>query len=72
MALSDNFSGKLHIARHWAAVYGVSDGAPWIAHQFELLFGENHSFTVDLFHVCEHLAEAALAFVANKDDVRKW
>ena len=53
-------------------VYGVSDGAPWIADQFELLFGENHSFTVDLFHVCEHLAEAAPAFVASKDKVRNW
>ena len=53
-------------------VYGVSDGATWIADQFELLFGENHTFLVDLFHVLEYLAAAALAFVSNKDDVRKW
>ena len=53
-------------------VYGVSDGATWIADQFELLFGRKHSFTVDLFHACEHLAEAAPAFVASKDKARNW
>jgi len=40
-------------------VHAVSDGAPWIAEQFEVQFGERHCFVLDFYHVCEYLAAAA-------------
>jgi len=40
-------------------IHGVSDGAPWIASQFEQQFGTQHTFLVDFYHVCEYLAEAS-------------
>lgn len=40
-------------------VHGVADGAPWIAEQFEVQFGENHTFILDFYHACEYLAAAS-------------
>lgn len=40
-------------------MHGVGDGASWIAKQFDGKFGENGSYLIDFYHVCEYLAEAA-------------
>lgn len=40
-------------------IHGVSDGAPWIASQFEQQFGTQHTFLIDYYHVCEYLVEAS-------------
>ena len=37
----------------------MSDGAQWIADQVENQFGAQGHYVVDLYHVCEYLAEAA-------------
>lgn len=39
-------------------IHAVSDGAPWICNQAERIFGEQGSFLIDFYHVCEYLAEA--------------
>ncbi|MDX2239900.1 MAG: UPF0236 family protein [Leptolyngbyaceae cyanobacterium bins.302] len=40
-------------------VHGVGDGAPWINDQFELQFGEQGSYLIDFFHLCDYLAAAS-------------
>jgi len=40
-------------------VHAVGDGATWIAEQFEAVFGTQATYLLDLYHVCEYLAEAA-------------
>ncbi len=40
-------------------LHGVGDGAPWIAEQTKAKFGEQASYLVDFFHVCEYLAAAS-------------
>jgi len=39
-------------------VHGVRDGASWIVEQGERVAGSNYSHLIDLFHLCEYLAEA--------------
>ena len=41
------------------AVHAVGDGAPWIVGQIEELFGEQGSYLIDFYHVCEYLSAAA-------------
>ena len=40
-------------------LHGVADGAPWIAEQYEVQFGANHTFLLDFYHAAEYLAEVA-------------
>lgn len=40
-------------------IHGVADGAPWIAEQYEVQFGANHTFLLDFYHAAEYLAEVA-------------
>jgi hypothetical protein len=40
-------------------VHAVGDGAPWIVGQIEERFGEQGSYLIDFFHVCEYLSAAA-------------
>lgn len=40
-------------------IHGVADGAPWIAEQYEVHFGERHDFILDFYHTSEYLAEAS-------------
>lgn len=42
-------------------VHALGDGAMWIADQVAERFGTQGWYTVDFFHVCEYLAEAAKA-----------
>jgi len=37
-------------------VHGVGDGAPWIARQIKKNFGQQGSYLVDFFHVCDYLS----------------
>ncbi len=40
-------------------IHGVGDGASWIAEQFDVVFGTQSSYLLDLYHVCDYLAAAA-------------
>jgi hypothetical protein len=40
-------------------VHAVGDGAPWIVGQIEDLFGEQGSYLIDFYHVCEYLSTVA-------------
>ena len=46
-------------ATPYTRVYGVGDGAQWIADQFDQLFGEQGQFLLDFYHVGGYLAEAS-------------
>lgn len=39
-------------------VHAVGDGAEWIRLQVRSVFGEKSRYLIDLFHLCEYLAEA--------------
>jgi hypothetical protein len=40
-------------------VYGLGDGAPWIAEPMEIQFGAQGSYLIDFYHLCDYLAAAA-------------
>jgi hypothetical protein len=40
-------------------IHGVGDGAEWISEQFRQHFHAHGRYTLDLFHVCEYLRDAA-------------
>ncbi len=40
-------------------VHAVGDGAPWIVGQIEERFGDQGSYLIDFYHVCEYLGAAA-------------
>lgn len=45
-------------AAGWAAntrIHAVGDGAPWLATQTRERFGQNSTFLLDLYHVCDYL-----------------
>jgi hypothetical protein len=42
-------------------VHAVGDGAPWIVGQVALQFGEQGSYLIDFYHVCEYLSAAVKA-----------
>ena len=42
-------------------VHAVGDGAPWIVDQVETQFGEQGSYLIDFYHVCEYLSATAKA-----------
>jgi hypothetical protein len=39
-------------------VHAVGDGAPWIVGQIEERFGDQGSYLIDFYHVCEYLSAA--------------
>ncbi len=51
-------------------VHALGDGAPWIADQVAARFGTQGTYTVDFFHVCDYLADAAKA--GAPDDPKTW
>jgi hypothetical protein len=51
-------------------VHALGDGAVWIADQVGARFGTQGTYTVDFFHVCDYLAEAAKN--CAPDDPRTW
>ena len=40
-------------------LHAVGDGAPWIVGQIEEKFGDQGSYLIDFYHVCEYLSAAA-------------
>ncbi len=51
-------------------VHAVGDGAAWIAEQVKLKFGNQGTYLVDFFHLCEYLSEAAIW--CNILEPKKW
>ena len=47
-------------------VHNVDDGAPWIAHQVDRVFGAQGEFLVDFYHLCEYLSAASTACAPNE------
>ena len=53
-------------------VHAVGDGAPWIVGQIEDLFGEQGSYLIDFYHVCEYLSAAAKTIVPDAAARKAW
>jgi len=53
-------------------VHAVGDGAPWIMGQVEEQFGDQGSYLIDFFHVCEYLSAAAVAVASDAAAKEAW
>lgn len=53
-------------------VHGVGDGAPWIAIQVKKNFGQQGSYLVDFFHVCDYLSAAAQGIATEPTQQQAW
>lgn len=53
-------------------VHAVGDGAPWIVGQVEEQFGDQGSYLIDFFHVCEYLSTAAVAVTSDGVAKEAW
>jgi hypothetical protein len=53
-------------------VHAVGDGAPWIVGQIEDLFGEQGSYLIDFYHVCEYLSAAAKTIAPDATAAKAW
>ena len=53
-------------------VHAVGDGAPWILGQVEEQFGDQASYLIDFYHVCEYLSEAAKVIAPDATAQHAW
>jgi hypothetical protein len=53
-------------------VHAVGDGAPWIVGQIEEQFGQQGSYLIDFYHVCEYLSPAAEAIAPGAEAREAW
>ena len=53
-------------------VHAVGDGAPWIMGQIEERFGEQGSYLIDFYHVCEYLSAAAKTIAPDAAAGKAW
>ena len=53
-------------------VHALGDGADWIALQVEEKFGDQGSYLVDFYHVCDYLSAAAGTIHADVADAKAW
>jgi hypothetical protein len=53
-------------------VHAVGDGAPWIVGQIDDLFGEQGSYLIDFYHVCEYLSAAAKTIAPDAAAAIAW
>jgi hypothetical protein len=53
-------------------VHAVGDGAPWILGQIEQQFGDQGSYLIDFYHVCEYLSPAAKAIAPDAAAGKAW
>jgi hypothetical protein len=53
-------------------IHAVSDGAPWIAEQYELHFGTQCRFYLDFFHACDYLVEAVHSSSMDLEERNHW
>lgn len=51
-------------------VHAVGDGAPWIATQMDVRFGDPGRFLLDFYHLCDYLADAS--HVCHPHDPKAW
>jgi len=52
--------------------HGLGDGAPWIARQVKKNFGQQGSYLVDFFHVCDYLSAAAQGISKEPSQQQVW
>lgn len=52
--------------------HGLGDGAPWIAKQVKKNFGQQGSYLVDFFHVCDYLSAAAQGIATESAQQQAW
>lgn len=52
--------------------HGLGDGAPWIARQVKENFGQQGSYLVDFFHVCDYLNAAAQGIAKEPSQRQAW
>lgn len=65
---SCTFKG-MHAATH---IHAVSDGAAWIAEEYDRQFGTRCKFHLDFYHVCDYLAAAASSTTMSASDRKSW
>jgi len=53
-------------------IHAVGDGAPWIVGQIEERFGDQGSYLIDLYHVCEYLSAAVKTIVPDPAAGKAW
>lgn len=53
-------------------VHAVGDGAPWIVGQIAERFGEQGSYLIDFYHVCEYLGAAAKTIAPDAAAGKVW
>ena len=53
-------------------VHAVGGGAPWIVGQIEERFGEQGSYLIDFYHVCEYLSAAAKTIAPDAAAGKAW
>jgi len=51
-------------------VHSVGDGAPWIATQVERIFGQQGTYLIDFYHLCDYLAAASKSCAPH--DSKSW
>ena len=55
-----------------SCVHAVGDGAPWIVGQIEERFGEQGSYLIDFYHVCEYLSAAVKTIAPDAAAGKAW
>ena len=53
-------------------IHAVSDGAPWIAEQYEHHFGTQCRFYLDFYHACDYLVAAAHSTSMDMGERNHW
>jgi hypothetical protein len=53
-------------------VHGVADGAPWIEEQYETIFGTNHTFLIDFYHLMEYISSAGDVIYKDSKMRKQW
>ena len=53
-------------------LHAVGDGAPWIVGQIEQQFGDQGSYLIDFYHVCEYLSKAAKTIAPEPAAREAW
>jgi len=52
-------------------VHAIGDGAKWIYDQMDKIFGCQMNYTIDFFHLCEYLSNAAEGVIKDKKEWMK-
>lgn len=48
-------------------IHAVGDGATWIADQMDIQFGQQSTYLIDFYHLCQYLNDAATGCVDNEN-----